>query len=319
MKCRSAGGRLQMVAVRKKLDLVWVWFYKEVAPTARKPELMKLYKYLASKYFEKVFRNDLPVCIKANCPENFNDPYELFLTIDTNDVRPEILAYYQEIVGQVPQLPTVCFSARPDVVPMWAHYAKECSGIVIEFDGSALLKALPKAKIKEVKYSETPTTIDADQLAYAFGTTKPRHTFFIQNTAFNSAYFTKSKYWSYELEYRLVANTEDITIQNELMFLQLPLDCVSAIIAGPKIDQKVASTIDAFCKQADYSFYQMHIGRSSMRSFFTNQEKHSFIFDGGNLVQAESYCVDCGEPLEVGREKCHWCAVNEDDKAEAAF
>jgi len=23
-----------MVAVRKNLDLVWVWFYKEVAPTA---------------------------------------------------------------------------------------------------------------------------------------------------------------------------------------------------------------------------------------------------------------------------------------------
>jgi hypothetical protein len=30
----AAGGRLQMVAVRKNLDLVWVWFYKDVAPTA---------------------------------------------------------------------------------------------------------------------------------------------------------------------------------------------------------------------------------------------------------------------------------------------
>jgi len=29
----SNGGRLQMVALRKELDLVWVWFYKEVAPT----------------------------------------------------------------------------------------------------------------------------------------------------------------------------------------------------------------------------------------------------------------------------------------------
>jgi hypothetical protein len=27
-------GHLQMVAVRKNLDLVWVWFYKEVAPMA---------------------------------------------------------------------------------------------------------------------------------------------------------------------------------------------------------------------------------------------------------------------------------------------
>jgi hypothetical protein len=25
---------MQMVAVRKNLDLVWVWFYKDVAPTA---------------------------------------------------------------------------------------------------------------------------------------------------------------------------------------------------------------------------------------------------------------------------------------------
>jgi hypothetical protein len=27
-------GSLQVVAVRKNLDLVWVWFYKGVAPTA---------------------------------------------------------------------------------------------------------------------------------------------------------------------------------------------------------------------------------------------------------------------------------------------
>jgi hypothetical protein len=26
--------KIKMVAVRKNLDLVWVWFYKEVAPTA---------------------------------------------------------------------------------------------------------------------------------------------------------------------------------------------------------------------------------------------------------------------------------------------
>jgi hypothetical protein len=31
----NGDGRLQMVAVRKNLDLVWVWFYKDVAPTAR--------------------------------------------------------------------------------------------------------------------------------------------------------------------------------------------------------------------------------------------------------------------------------------------
>ena len=32
------GGRLQMVALRKELDSVWIWFYKDVAP-------MALFKY----------------------------------------------------------------------------------------------------------------------------------------------------------------------------------------------------------------------------------------------------------------------------------
>jgi hypothetical protein len=31
---KRAKARAPLVAVRKNLDLVWVWFYKDVAPTA---------------------------------------------------------------------------------------------------------------------------------------------------------------------------------------------------------------------------------------------------------------------------------------------
>ena len=53
------GGRLQMVALRKELDLVWVWFYKEVAPTA-----------LEMKYCEscgKAVADDNIVCPDPQC------------------------------------------------------------------------------------------------------------------------------------------------------------------------------------------------------------------------------------------------------------
>src|ERR1039457_5566434 len=56
--------------------------------------------------------------------------------------------------------------------------------------------------LEKKEYSETPTTIDADQLASAFGTTNPLHTFVIQNAAFHPAYFTKSKYWFFFLMIR---------------------------------------------------------------------------------------------------------------------
>src|SRR5712671_7350372 len=106
--------------------------------------MKKLYKYLPSEHFCKVFPSNPIVRLKASRPQDFNDPYELFLTIETKGVDPKLLAYYQEIVGSVPQWPTICFSARPDVVPMWAHYARDCSGIVIECDKRNILKAFPR-------------------------------------------------------------------------------------------------------------------------------------------------------------------------------
>ena len=38
--------------------------------------------------------------------------------IDPNEVEPEILAYYQEILGDIPQFPTTCFSNLPNVIPI---------------------------------------------------------------------------------------------------------------------------------------------------------------------------------------------------------
>jgi len=279
-----------------------------------------LYKYLASDYFPKVFPNRPFVRLKASHPQDFNDPYELFLTINTVGLNADILAYYQEIVGMVAQWPTVCFSARPDVIPMWAHYAREFSGIVIECEKDNILKAFPEGRIEDVDYRNTPAAINADQLAYAYETSKPRHTLRLQHAAFNAAYFTKSAYWSYEMERRLVINDEAVTILGGLMTIQFPLNCVSAIISGPKTRPDVVLAIDKYCKKRGYAHYRMHIGRSSMRPFFVDAENRTCVFGGEVLMQTANCCVVCSEPLEHDAgEQCHWCIVSDAGKKNAAL
>jgi hypothetical protein len=72
---------------------------------------MKLYKYSPPDVFTKMFRRKGFVGLKCDLPKNYNDPFELFLSLDAN---VEDIAYYMEILGEIPQMPTSCFSKRPD-------------------------------------------------------------------------------------------------------------------------------------------------------------------------------------------------------------
>jgi hypothetical protein len=83
----------------------------------------KIYKYVGSSNLNNVLASAEQVTLKCSYPKDFNDPYELFLTINFNE-KPDALAFYSEVIGDLPQLPTTCFSRSPSVIPMWAHYAQ---------------------------------------------------------------------------------------------------------------------------------------------------------------------------------------------------
>jgi hypothetical protein len=83
----------------------------------------KIYKYIGPEHIDKIFHSPDVVTLKCSLPKEFNDPYELFRRIDFNE-RPDALAYYADAIGELPQLPTTCFSRSPAVIPMWAHYAQ---------------------------------------------------------------------------------------------------------------------------------------------------------------------------------------------------
>ncbi|MCX6905896.1 MAG: DUF2971 domain-containing protein, partial [Verrucomicrobia bacterium] len=156
---------------------------------------MKLYKYASPRLLEHAFSNGGEAYLKFDYPRNYNDPLELFLTLRGNESDPHIIAYYKEILGKIPQFPTTCFSKRPDIIPMWAHYGEEHAGFVVEFDEKALCEIIPIGYLEDVEYVDETGVADWGSIGYAASTLKPRHTYAVQTGAFKSAYFTKNRCW----------------------------------------------------------------------------------------------------------------------------
>ena len=202
---------------------------------------------------------------------------------------------------------------------MWAHYAREAAGFVIEIDEDLLLEEFPESRLEDMNYCETPTTIDVNRVAYAYGTGKPRHTYFLQQASFNATYFTKSSYWSYEFERRFVVNQDQVSNNDGLMIMKIPMNCVTGIITGPRTNLTLEGQIRKAFEKHNNNHYRMRIGRSSMRSFFLNNKKRSFIFNGQQITKVKKACTCCREPLDSNTKgKCPWCAITEAHKHEAA-
>ena len=118
--------------------------------------------------------------IKCSYPKEYNDPFELFLGVDRN-ISVECLAMYREYIGQLPQMPTTCFSKSPIIPPMWAHYAENFSGFVLEFDFENKKKCFKDIQIGSVNYKNAPNPKLMEFIQYANATKKPRHGMHLKN------------------------------------------------------------------------------------------------------------------------------------------
>jgi Protein of unknown function (DUF2971) len=278
---------------------------------------MKLYKYVSPDIVDKAFSMAGKCTLRCSYPNDFNDPYELFLTIDYNQ-RPDVLAFYRETIGKIPQYPTTCFSKSPDVVPMWAHYAFNHQGFVIEIEEEKLSAAFPEVRIEGIDYRDTPNEQIAEFLYRANVTCKPRHIYFLQEAVINAAYFTKSTLWSYEQEVRMVAHDDDVDNINGLMFSRIPVECVTALIVGHKATDKNKLDIAAISEQLGCSYYEMIVGRSSSKPYFIspNQTVHSFV--DGVITTTDNICKICKEPITKEHTHCPWCSVSQSHEVKAA-
>lgn len=277
----------------------------------------KLYKYAGPDVISKAFAVEGKCSFKCSYPKDFNDPYELFLTIDY-DQPPDALAYYREAIGDIPQCATTCFSKSPEVIPMWAHYAHTHRGVVIEVDEEKLAKNFPEGSFGDIDYRDTPDSGLLAQLYRAQGMCKPRHVYFLQRGVFSAAYYTKATCWSYEQERRFIVPSKDTKELKGIVLVEFPVECVTALIVGHRATSQTRSDIKELADSIGCDYYEMQIGRSSPKPFYINAAGVLVTFENGQLEEGAKGCADCSEPISANREKCPWCSIEDAHKEWAA-
>lgn len=279
---------------------------------------MKIYKYLGPDILEKSLKEENFCSFKCSYPKDFNDPYELFLTIDFNQ-EPDLLACYMEAIGEIPQLPTTCFSKSPSVIPMWAHYAHNHRGVVVEIDTDILKSLLPDIMFGNVEYRDEPFDGLLDLLRRLHLIGKPRYFVMLQKGVLSAAYFTKQGCWSYEQEVRVVAQEEDVSVFGDLQLLKLPIECITALIVGHNADKEIKDKISKTADEISTAYYEMKIGKSSAQPYFVDSSGEVHEFNGTEIAEFQYSCGNCGEPAHNESDLCPWCSITDDNIESARF
>lgn len=277
-----------------------------------------LYKYLPAELSDVVFTKDDKVTLKFSKPKDFNDPYELFLATDFGG-DSEMLACYAEAIGELPQFPTTCFSQSPIVIPMWAHYAYNHNGFVIEFSEDAIVEELAEAKFSDVEYEDGPSHDFSDLVGRVLHIGKPRYTYMLRGAVFSAAYFTKSRCWAYEQERRMVVGNEDVLVSGDLMLMNIPSECVSSIICGARATPETKDKLKKIVEKFSANFYELRIGRTSAIPYLVDRKGRSHSFIDGEIAPSKNYCGSCSEPIDENEEECDWCQITDETKQEVAM
>lgn len=278
---------------------------------------IKIYKYVGHDYIDKVIGASDQVTLKCSYPKDFNDPYELFLTIDFKE-RPEVLAFYADVIGKLDQLPTTCFSRTLSVMPMWAHYAQNLQGFAIEFNEAMLVQSFQECGFGDVDYRDSPDDDLTEMLYRAYAIGKMRYIYLLRKGIFSAAYYTKATCWSYELERRMIVRQSDTRRVGDLILMDVPMGCVTSLLCGPRASPETTRAIRDKASKLGCGYFEMKIGRSSAVPFFVDSEGHSFIFNGTTIERSSNFCGSCKEPLAAESELCSWCQIDDTHKIDAA-
>ncbi|MCU5773072.1 DUF2971 domain-containing protein [Erwiniaceae bacterium BAC15a-03b] len=211
---------------------------------------MSFYKYVNIDTLDKILSGS----IKITQPNAFNDPFELavevynpddinkgLVTLNFNVTTPkgDITKYLQpegfeddncndiwtrELISLLSQkIGFLCLSRNSDSHLMWAHYADNYSGAVIEFDDNH-------------EYFE-----GAFEISYVEDRPKIHMDYFLDKKEVAiSELCIKSNEWSYEREWRLARSFKDCKkIKTgkgipDIFTMPLPLDSIKGIVLGER-------------------------------------------------------------------------------------
>jgi len=243
-----------------------------------------LYKYCSPERID-VLKNG---CLRFSQPPVFNDPFEsspAFLNLadrktmeraskiegartgmpeeyrqhmldglfseSGDQARKAVAGLLLEILGR--GVGVLSLTAKPDNLLMWAHYAKSHEGFVIGFKTNDPFLSRPGARRDAAN--------DLRRVIYSAQRPKPQ---FLANVGLIEMYFTKSKNWEYEEEWRMFTSLPEedsrdaiiASVANIAQFgspgssqpypvrlFDFPAACVERIIVGCRATDETQNTI----------------------------------------------------------------------------
>jgi len=271
----------------------------QVDETDKKEVLLKI----SSSILEEMFLHG-KVLIDITNNEKRMDFYYLFYEFPFN-----YLQQIENLIH--PQCYMACFSGNYSNSSMWGNYADKHRGICMifkttedkndsyipierpcSFDSNGVHKYYINTKLEKVVYGSNYTTINffemlgrlnGNQIKYWFTDGNKRSNVLdkierdkdewrkIYWELFNKRYYTKTKEWEFEEEYRLrIENTFFDYDSNESRDLKYPFDCLEGIIFGietSEIDKaRILEIISKKCvenKRKDFKIYQAYFDEES--------------------------------------------------------
>jgi len=164
-----------------------------------------------------------------------------------------------------------CLSKRFDSLPMWAHYAGNATGFVVEFNR---LNDIFTGDETDVLWKLTEVRYERETGGVTF-----------EPESHDALFFEKFSDWSYEQEVRVVAPLDScvsVSIENghKIYVFDLPTSNVSRLILGWKMDVEAAEEI-------------RRVAEGSASSIEVVQAR----FEGGCVRVQETPTSCCGEHL----------------------
>lgn len=276
-----------------------------------------IFKYLTQGVIQHVFVREGFVGVKCSLPQDYNDPFELFLGIDM-DQGSELLATYKEVVQEIPSLLTTCFSRSPVVAPMWAHYGNNHRGFVVGFDSLKMETHFKDLMVRDIVYRDAPSEDLSKFAMMAARRCKPRDAMALRDAVHYNAYFSKYSEWSYEQEARAINLDDYIEDVEGNKILYIPAACITDVICGHNTDQEIKEILLAHSDALEANFYIEQIGRSFPKPFLVSINKDKFVFAEGKVSDPVAVCSECYEPLRSQGNLCPWCSIDEFDEDAAA-
>lgn len=284
---------------------------------------MPLYKYVTASTAERILGGS----IRFTQPGAFNDPFELLpqfhtpegfapadgiLNINYTERRRKGLdkrrikdqqKYYSDVQARsiVDSLNSaigiLCLSRNPDSLLMWAHYADEYRGAVIEFDES-----------HDFFHGSIPIAYRKQRPIYSI-------------TDFYGVDFSiadlcvKPNVWAYEKEVRVVrpldrCDSSDTSFNGHpLMTMSIPMDCIKGVILGERMPVEAQRRIWSLVKKEKAALSLAAVanwGYAFRKEVIKNYGETP---EGNPIITPRTARIFKDEPGEVG-EIARWVEAN---------